>query len=38
MTGNESRVKTGIAGLDVLSRGGFPRNSVNLISGPAGSG
>ena len=38
MTGNESRVKTGIAGLDVLSRGGFPTNSVNLVSGPAGSG
>jgi len=38
MTENESRVKTGIAGLDVLAKGGFPTNSVNLVSGPAGSG
>lgn len=38
MQGQEARVKTGIEGLDVLSRGGFPRNSVNLVSGPAGSG
>jgi circadian clock protein KaiC len=34
----ESRVKTGITGLDVLAKGGFPMNSVNLVSGPAGSG
>ncbi len=38
MTESEDRVKTGIEGLDVLSKGGFPRNSVNLVSGPAGSG
>lgn len=29
---------TGIRGLDTLTKGGFPRNSVNLVSGPAGSG
>jgi circadian clock protein KaiC len=34
----EARVKTGIAGLDALAKGGFPSNSVNLVSGPAGSG
>ncbi|MFQ6107598.1 MAG: ATPase domain-containing protein [Thermoplasmata archaeon] len=38
MTESESRVTTGIAGLDTLSQGGFPENSVNLVSGPAGSG
>lgn len=38
MPKQEARVKTGIAGLDALSKGGFPRNSVNLVSGPAGSG
>lgn len=32
------RVPTGIRGLDQLIGGGFPRNSLNLISGPAGSG
>ncbi len=32
-----SRVPTGIAGLDELIRGGFPANTVNLVSGPAGS-
>ena len=31
------RVKTGIEGLDLLTSGGFPENSVNLLSGPAGS-
>jgi len=34
----KDRVPTGIPGLDKLIQGGFPRNSVNLISGPAGSG
>ncbi|MFQ5883593.1 MAG: ATPase domain-containing protein [Thermoplasmata archaeon] len=38
MMGSETRVRTGVAGLDVLAQGGFPRNSVNLVSGPAGSG
>ena len=32
------RVKTGIIGLDELIEGGFPRNSLNLVAGPAGSG
>jgi circadian clock protein KaiC len=38
MPKREDRVKTGIAGLDALAKGGFPKNSVNLVSGPAGSG
>ncbi len=32
------RIPTGIAGLDELTGGGFPENTVNLVSGPAGSG
>lgn len=32
------RVKTGIPGLDGMIEGGFPARSVNLISGPPGSG
>jgi len=32
-----NRVPTGIEGLDELLRGGFPENTVNLVSGPAGS-
>ena len=32
-----TRVPTGIEGLDELLRGGFPENTVNLVSGPAGS-
>ena len=32
------RVRTGIEGLDRLIQGGFPRGSVNLVAGPAGSG
>lgn len=32
------RVPTGIKGLDQLIAGGFPKQSLNLISGPAGSG
>ena len=31
------RVKTGIEGLDELAGGGFPNETVNLLSGPAGS-
>ena len=31
------RVKSGIIGLDELAGGGFPDNTVNLLSGPAGS-
>ena len=31
------RVKTGIEGLDELAGGGFPGETVNLLSGPAGS-
>ncbi len=31
------RVPTGIRGLDSLTDGGFPQNTVNLVSGPAGS-
>jgi len=32
------RLKTAIKGFDELIEGGFVKNSVNLISGPAGSG
>lgn len=32
------RVPTGIAGFDRLVAGGFPRGTVNLLAGPAGSG
>lgn len=31
------RVKSGISGLDELADGGFPEDTVNLLSGPAGS-
>jgi len=34
----EDRVKSGIKGLDALIEGGFPRNSITLISGPPGTG
>jgi len=33
----KSRVPTGIPGLDELMSGGFAENTVNLVSGPAGS-
>jgi KaiC/GvpD/RAD55 family RecA-like ATPase len=33
-----TRTPTGIEGLDRLIQGGFPRGSVNLVAGPAGSG
>ncbi len=33
----KGRVPTGISGLDELISGGFPEDSVNLVSGPAGS-
>jgi KaiC/GvpD/RAD55 family RecA-like ATPase len=32
------RVKTGIDGLDQLTQGGLPAETVTLVSGPAGSG
>jgi circadian clock protein KaiC len=32
------RVPTGIEGLDIMTQGGFPRGTVNLISGQTGSG
>jgi KaiC/GvpD/RAD55 family RecA-like ATPase len=32
------RVATGIGGFDRLVAGGFPRGTVNLLAGPAGSG
>lgn len=32
------RAPSGIEGLDALIQGGFPRGSVNLVAGPAGSG
>lgn len=32
------RIPTGIEGLDDLVEGGFPERTVNLVSGPAGSG
>ena len=31
------RIPTGINGLDELMDGGFPENTINLVSGPAGS-
>jgi circadian clock protein KaiC len=38
MVTSMNRVKTGIEGLDVLTQGGLPAESVTLVSGPAGSG
>ena len=35
---SEGRVPTGIEGLDELLNGGFPVDTVNLVSGPPGSG
>lgn len=32
------RISTGIVGLDELIEGGLPENTINLVSGPAGSG
>ncbi len=32
-----NRVHTGIPGLDELTEGGFPENTVNLVAGPTGS-
>lgn len=32
------RVPTGIEGLDIMTGGGFPRGTVNLITGPTGCG
>jgi circadian clock protein KaiC len=32
------RVKTGIPGLDPIIQGGFPKNSITLVSGPPGGG
>ncbi len=32
------RISTGIEGLDKVIQGGFPTGTVNLVSGPAGSG
>jgi circadian clock protein KaiC len=32
------RVPSGILGLDIMTGGGFPRGTVNLITGPTGSG
>jgi len=32
------RVKTGIEGLDAIVRGGIPKNSITLVSGPPGGG
>lgn len=36
--GKIERVKTGIKGLDELLSGGFPKESITLVSGPPGSG
>jgi circadian clock protein KaiC len=33
-----NRVTTGIEGLDILTNGGLPAETVTLVSGPAGSG
>lgn len=35
---DSDRIPTGIEGLDKVVQGGFPRGTVNLVSGPAGSG
>ncbi|HDQ15829.1 MAG TPA: hypothetical protein ENN45_02085 [Bacteroidetes bacterium] len=35
---NLERVRTGIAGLDNLLHGGFPKKSITLVSGPPGGG
>ena len=32
------RVPTGVEGLDIMTGGGFPRGTVNLITGPTGCG
>ena len=32
------RVRTGISGLDNIIQGGFPKNSITLVSGPPGGG
>lgn len=32
------RIKTGVPGLDNIIQGGFPKNSITLVSGPPGSG
>jgi len=32
------RLSTGVEGLDKVIQGGFPRGTINLVSGPAGSG
>lgn len=32
------RVRTGISGLDTIIQGGFPKNSITLVSGPPGGG
>ena len=32
------RLSTGVEGLDKVIQGGFPKGTVNLVSGPAGSG
>jgi KaiC/GvpD/RAD55 family RecA-like ATPase len=37
MEESHQRVSTGIPGLDEMIEGGFPTETVNLISGPAGS-
>ncbi|MDY7081126.1 MAG: ATPase domain-containing protein [Halobacteria archaeon] len=35
---NEKRVATGIEGFDEMAEGGLPSNSINILSGRAGSG
>jgi circadian clock protein KaiC len=37
-TGNNDKVSTGIAGLDNILRGGFPRNRIYLLEGNPGTG
>lgn len=34
----EERIKSGLKGLDGLIQGGFVKNSINLVSGPPGTG
>jgi len=35
---SSDRVRSGVKGLDALIEGGFPKNSITLISGPPGTG
>ena len=38
MTGTIDRLKTGVPGLDQILSGGYPKQTITLVSGPPGSG